>query len=451
MRSQFDQNREKSHLSESDMKSYLEGRMDASGMYNVECKLEEDRFQAAAMEGYENNPGTINDLGALRMAYYTKFAAAKPGIWQHFGVYLSAAAVVFVLITSVVLFYYFQPDAARISQNLDTKQENPAAIEEMKPLPAPIAEKGQKIAVPVSAEKKKMEAHAEEQNLQSPTEEVPQKSPELKAVPIVVEKENEDIAPALAGDALMNDDNPHANVGATSRNSLQFENNKDEPSGFAAEDKGLVYKNLNMQQTGKKTPSSVASQAVFNPPSADLGEIARNETKTTYLLDLKVIDYTEIYENQEEQNRRLHTTGVDAKYANKKEKMERAGSDEQVIDSVMYIDVLKESLASFKTGAYEKSLEDFSIILRKHPDELNAKFYGGLAYFEMGDYESALKNFDFVIEHPIPVFNPESEWYKAQSLVRLGNLKMAKDLLEKIIIEKGFYAEKARQLLDEIR
>jgi tetratricopeptide (TPR) repeat protein len=296
-----------------------------------------------------------------------------------------------------------------------------------------------------------MEAHAEEQNLQSPTEEVPQKSPELKAVPIVVEKENEDIAPALAGDALMNDDNQHANVGATSRNSLQFENNKDEPSGFAAEDKGLVYKNLNMQQTGKRTPSSVASQAVFNPPSADLGEIARNETKTTYLLDLKVIDYTEIYENQEEQNRRLHTTGVDAKYANKKEKMERAGSDEQVIDSVMYIDVLKESLASFKTGAYEKSLEDFSIILRKHPDELNAKFYGGLAYFEMGDYESALKNFDFVIEHPIPVFNPESEWYKAQSLVRLGNLKMAKDLLEKIIIEKGFYAEKARQLLDEIR
>lgn len=447
MRSQFDKNRDKGHLSADDMKSYIEGQMDAAGMYELEFRLEDDGFQAAAMEGYENNPGAINDLDALKAGFYNKLPAGKPGFWQRNGMYLSAAAAVLVLITSVALFYYFQPEAVQISQNIEVEKENPPAIEEVKPLPAPIDEKGENIAPTISKEKKKI--IVEEKNQETPKKAVPKKSTEKKAVALS-EKEHAKIAPTAAEDAIVEDEMQYASTPVSTKLSYQFENNIKESEGISNVDKGLVYKKSNMHEVSKKAPSSVANQAADNAPATDLG-VNRNETKVTYLLDLKVIDYTQIYENQIERTQLLHNTGVDARYANKQEKMARASSDEQVIDSVMYIDILQESLAGFKVGAYEKSLNDFAIILKKHPEELNAKFYGGLAYFEMGDYVAALKNFDYVIEHPINVFNPEAEWYKAQCLVRMGKLKIAKVLLEKIYNEKGFYAEKARELLDEIR
>ncbi|MCF8373659.1 MAG: hypothetical protein K9H64_18705 [Bacteroidales bacterium] len=448
MNSQFDENRKGGKLSVADMKSYLEGQMDAAGMYELESRLEEDGFQAAAMEGYENNPGAINDLDALKAGFYNKLPDGKSGFWQRYGVYLSAAAVVIALFTSIALFYYFQPESGQISQNRKVEKENPPAIEKTKPLPSPIDEKEENIAPTISKEKKKI--IVEEKNQETRKKTVPQKSTEKKALPIA-EKDAEKIAPAANEDAIVEDELQYASTLVSTEHSYQIENNLKESEGITNVDKGLVYKKSNMHEASKRAPTSVESQTSFNDPASDLVEINRNETKVTYLLDLKVIDYTQIYENQIERTKILHNTGVDARYANKREKMERASYEEQVIDSVMYIDILQESLAKFKVGAYEKSLNDFAIILKKHPEELNAKFYGGLAYFEVGDYVAALKNFDYVIEHPINVFNPESEWYKAQSLVRLGKLKLAENLLEKIYTEKGFYAEKAKELLEEIR
>ena len=174
-----------------------------------------------------------------------------------------------------------------------------------------------------------------------------------------------------------------------------------------------------------------------------------SETKVTYLLDLKVIDYTEDYESTIEKKKTVYNPGLNPRYSNKRHKVQQRKLEEEVLDSVTYIEVLEESLVDFKAGNYKNTLDNFAIILKEHPEELNARFYGGLAWFEMGKYKKALRNFNFVIEHPINVFNPESEWYKAQTLLKMGQAEQAGKVLIKIIEEKGVYAEKASALLKE--
>ncbi len=211
-----------------------------------------------------------------------------------------------------------------------------------------------------------------------------------------------------------------------------------------------------VQEPVAKIQNTMAVSSIAPETYAESSEnlkiaVPRDETKVTYIHDLKIIDYTLVYQKQMEKKRTVYKPGLDAKYSNRKSKAKQQSRFEQVIDSVSYIDVLKLGLGYFKSGAYEKSLENLTFILKKHPEELNAKFYGGLANFELGNYKKALKNFEFVIEHPIQVFNPESNWYKAQTLVRLGKLKKAENLLEQIILDNGFYAEKASILLNEIQ
>ncbi|MEA3443831.1 MAG: hypothetical protein U9R19_03810, partial [Bacteroidota bacterium] len=119
MKSQFDKNKEEARISEDDIKSYLEGKMDTAAMYNLECKLEDDCFGAAAMEGYEKHPEAINDFDNLKSAFHTKLPDRKNSFWQRYGLYLSAAAVVVFIVSSIALIYFLQPSPTQIGQNIE--------------------------------------------------------------------------------------------------------------------------------------------------------------------------------------------------------------------------------------------------------------------------------------------------------------------------------------------
>lgn len=449
MNSQFDKNRKGGTLSGDEMKSYLDGKLGVTEMYDVEHSLEEDGFQAAAMEGYENNPGAIDDLDDLKAKFYHKLPTGKSRPGQRYGAYLSAAAAVLVLIASLAAFYYFQPATQPISENFEPTAKQIETAEEVKVLPPSEEEKEKKPTSLISKEKKEKPVGMDEKWVQAQKTKAPQQS--VKKETLIKKNDPEAVSPNLAGEVVMDDEMQTVNPSSFAMNPAQPANLTAESNDLALPANETRHKSITAQDEKIMTSPNSANRISDGVPAMDYPARAQNETKVTYLLDLKVIDYTQIYERQIERTKMAYKPGTEAKYANQKDKTERAKIEEQVIDSVTYIDILHESLEGYKSGAYEGALHDFAIILRKHPEELNAKFYGGMAYFEMGNYVEALKNFDFVIEHPVSVFNPESEWYKAQTLVRLGELKKAKNLLEKIIQEKGFYAGKAKLLLGELR
>jgi len=66
----------------------------------------------------------------------------------------------------------------------------------------------------------------------------------------------------------------------------------------------------------------------------------------------------------------------------------------------------------------------------------------------LGKYDQALSGFTKVESLANQTFNPESEWYRALSLDKLGRKDEARVLFLEIANEGGHYAERARALLN---
>ena len=137
MQSQFDENRNKEHLSDSDLKAYLEGKMDAKNMLRFEYGVSEDAFKSEALEGYENHPEAIDDLNELKNEFHSKLASRPTGSWHRYSIYLSAAAVVIALLSSIALFYFLQPNAESISQKLSPQKEEISPVQKENKPPSP--------------------------------------------------------------------------------------------------------------------------------------------------------------------------------------------------------------------------------------------------------------------------------------------------------------------------
>ena len=104
----------------------------------------------------------------------------------------------------------------------------------------------------------------------------------------------------------------------------------------------------------------------------------------------------------------------------------------------------------FDEGDYEKAIINFRIINREHPEELNAKYYSGLANYEIANYEQAFINFNFVIDYPVNVFNEDANWNKALCLIKLNRIEEAKLLLQEIKDSHGTYWRKAKKQLKKL-
>ena len=445
MRSQFDKNRGEEHLSESELKAYLAGNMDAKDMYRVEYGLEENAFEAAAMEGYEKQLGAQEDLDALKQEFRNKIGNRSYPFFSAHRKQLSAAAMVIVLLSSIALFYYLQTNKNPIDEIAVFDQEyNEVPIsykEEISPL----------IKTPPEPIQQREAKEAQTPALNHPqatkkTDGVSQKKAEEK---IVVEEvlEDEKTDNSLAANSTLAAANSDVSVEVSDETATTEMDITSAP----ADDNEKLNTPASVPATTVAAPKSRAKAPARNPMNESMLDLdASNSTKVTYIFDLKVIDYTEVYENEAIHRKVVFKPGVDPKYANRREQFIRQAHEDPLLDSITYIDALKESLAYFKAGAYERSFHNFKIIQRKHPEELNVKFYGGLIHFDKGNYKKALSDFEFVIEHPISVFDPEGEWYKAQTLVHLDRNKEARELLLKIVHEQGFYAEEATLLLQNL-
>lgn len=163
--------------------------------------------------------------------------------------------------------------------------------------------------------------------------------------------------------------------------------------------------------------------------------------------DHKVIDYSQTYTAPIEK-RTWVLTGVPAS-------KENANSRELETDlrteHIPYNEYLRESMRLFGAHRYRDALKRYKVILAQYPEDLNAYFYGALSYYNLGKYDAAMLYLEHCIVNEIDEYKPEAEWCKTQVLLKTGRKKEAVQLLERIVDEKGFYAEQAKNKLSNIR
>lgn len=190
-------------------------------------------------------------------------------------------------------------------------------------------------------------------------------------------------------------------------------------------------------------PNNVESKKIEEIEVKENKKIAESNVKMLYIKNLKAVDYTDFYTNHIAKKEWL-LTGVSAD----KENGNSVGVvPEQVIKYIPYKDFLIEGLTLFSKNDYKAALGHLLTILQQYPDDLNAAFYSGLCYYNLGKTKQAIAMFDRAIGNSIITFKEESEWYKALSLLEYGKKSEAKELIQKIESENGFYAKAAREKL----
>jgi TolA-binding protein len=110
------------------------------------------------------------------------------------------------------------------------------------------------------------------------------------------------------------------------------------------------------------------------------------------------------------------------------------------------VDMYQNALHDFQSGNYDMALVDFADYLKyfdKTPYAPNAQYYIGMIYWARAekshspqDYEMAYKNLDMVLErYPVTaVKNPDAQYYKGMSLLRLGKKTEASSEFRDLIL-----------------
>ncbi|MBC7864962.1 MAG: CDC27 family protein [Bacteroidia bacterium] len=110
-------------------------------------------------------------------------------------------------------------------------------------------------------------------------------------------------------------------------------------------------------------------------------------------------------------------------------------------------DVLLEAITSFESENYSACIESFDLLLKINKTDINALFYSGMCYYKLGNYSKAIEYLNAVIDDHNNIFDQESEYYKALSLIGNSEKAEAIEILKRIVIARGFYAERALEIL----
>jgi hypothetical protein len=168
-----------------------------------------------------------------------------------------------------------------------------------------------------------------------------------------------------------------------------------------------------------------------------------------YFYDLAVVDYRR-YENREQsiQKTTYSFSGVSADKESENS-TNHSEMTEKVV-KVTYMEYLEESMWYFSNAKYKNALKRFDVIAGQYKNDLNALFYGGLSNYNLGRFDIALLNFTTITSLSDNPFYEDALWYKAKTEIKLGEINAAKYDLQELIIEGGFYAEKAIILMKKL-
>ena len=110
---------------------------------------------------------------------------------------------------------------------------------------------------------------------------------------------------------------------------------------------------------------------------------------------------------------------------------------------------VSDAMKNFYAGDYKKAAGQFDKILKREPDNADALYFGGISDYIDGRTDKSEKNFDKILKKG-SLFVEGAKWYKANILVKKGDIEHGKNLLQELSNSNGSYKERATKKLAEM-
>lgn len=186
-------------------------------------------------------------------------------------------------------------------------------------------------------------------------------------------------------------------------------------------------------------------------PSAEEKEeiiVQKYNAPVRYIEDLKVTDFEKYYTIASSPFK--NTPGHIPAYKENKDKKSPFDEIPETERSVGADEVLAKGLKSFNKKDWSKAMTQFNILLDVNSKDVNALFYKGVCAWNMDRPLIAQKCLLQVLENNNNVFHQEAKWYLALTYIKAGETDSAKETLQEIVKEKGFYSKRAKEKLNAV-
>jgi TolA-binding protein len=201
----------------------------------------------------------------------------------------------------------------------------------------------------------------------------------------------------------------------------------------------------NTEEPKISASSALAPKELFAPTKRNF---TFQQQKELFMSDYKVVDYRGL----REEKKLDYLTELQEAHVNNMEILENdIIVNLEATKESYYVDYLENAMYYLKNKNWSQAKKQFENILSTYPDDVNANFYMGYLHFQRGEFASSLAFFKKSYSYNIGNFREEALWLIAQAKLAMNDKIDAKNLLEKIVEEKGFYADEAHQKLKELK
>ncbi|MBL7932413.1 MAG: hypothetical protein JNL60_10950 [Bacteroidia bacterium] len=197
--------------------------------------------------------------------------------------------------------------------------------------------------------------------------------------------------------------------------------------------------------TESKDPVILEPQELSSIPQEKLEQKLKfiSNAQVFYLHDMKITNYTTLYFRKNEfMGLRGHPADQGAA-----DNTRPAGSSLKESPTIYLHEEIANAMLQFKKAKYDEAFQTLKLVSTYNDHDLNCDFYQAMCLYYKKNYGKAIVLFDACIDDANNTFYQEALFYKALSLQEKGDKEEVIKLLERIVNEKGFYAEKARNLL----
>ncbi|MBN2668966.1 MAG: hypothetical protein JXR60_07040 [Bacteroidales bacterium] len=115
-------------------------------------------------------------------------------------------------------------------------------------------------------------------------------------------------------------------------------------------------------------------------------------------------------------------------------------------DTLSYNDWMRLALQLLEKKQYLKSIHTLQAIAKDYPNDENTLFYSALSYYLLEQYTEAIPLFIAIRKDFRTNFSEEATWYLALSYHHIKDQASCLKLIDQIILQEGFYTQKAKQL-----
>ncbi|MCC5943703.1 MAG: zf-HC2 domain-containing protein [Bernardetiaceae bacterium] len=131
-------------------------------------------------------------------------------------------------------------------------------------------------------------------------------------------------------------------------------------------------------------------------------------------------------------------------------KAENKQNQNAQLEKESIIDKLTLGIEAYEKGEYKNAETLLNEYTMQNNNAAEAFYYLAMAQLKVSKVEQAMHNFEKVVQIADPDFKEEAQWRKAKILIHQKNNGAAIVLLEQIIKQKGKYAIKAKQELEDL-